>query len=556
MGILRTAILLALVSLCAFGVTGEGILTREAWGQSNKANQFRNLFRRSRALAGHREVVGPHETLVGVRLPPPWDVKDPKPGDRDFGQAHDAAWGVLGAALEGLVVRKNRIELGPCTEKCVDEFASSANIFRLWGFEPAVMLQLRERPGIVFVSNDPGAVYVKAPQPGSTAGSPESEIMHPAQIGLENPGDVTYVDIDGAQHTSLNDVDVDILGAWEVTVGSPEVVVATIDTGFDLSTPEITSNVYTNSKEIPCNGIDDDRNGFMDDYQGYDTTRKTGCFSSSPTSTRLLGKGTNEVHPLHGTSTTLTMASLPRTITKSITGVAPGIRYLPISVGQFSQWELDSAYAYILALRRAGVPIRVVNLSLSTDYLQRAGLKSCGDRGFNPGWTSSLTQLLNSDITVVAAAGNEGLNNDISTVCPANIARGASNVIAVAAVDPAGQHPFYSNFGKINVTISAPGTAIYTGYGYQTGTSASAAIVSGIVALMYSANCRLTAAEVKRVIIDSAKMTELNLPTLSRGVISATKAVKAARQLSPNGACTIKPPSGQKGGPALKKPPI
>lgn len=349
--------------------------------------------------------------------------------------------------------------------------------------------------------------------------------MDPAQIGLENPGGVSYTDIDGRTHSSRTDVDIDVLSAWERTIGRPDVVVAILDDEFDLSKPELVANVYTNKNEVPCNGIDDDKNGFIDDYQGYNVERKTGCYSPS--------KGPTH----HGTSMALALASSPKIQTTTITGVAPGVRYLPVAIGSRFDGMIDNAYAYVVAMKRSGVPIRVVNLSLG----QSNHPWSCSPT--NKGGTSftKLGELLTSGTTIIAAAGNEGSDNDSTFVCPSGLARVYDNVISVGAVDFEGKLPFFSNFGLESVTIAAPGSAIYTGYGYQTGTSIATALVSGIVALMYSANAELTPAEVKRIIIDTAKLSELNLPNQSKGIISAGQAVKAVPG---------------RWGPALKKPRI
>jgi subtilisin family serine protease len=124
-------------------------------------------------------------------------------------------------------------------------------------------------------------------------------------------------------------------------------------------------------------------------------------------------------------------------------------------------------------------------------------------------------------MSVIAAAGNEGRNNDLFPICPANYAAVHPHVMTVAAVDPAGKHPFFSNYGKMSVTTSAPGSAVYTGYGFTSGTSIAAAHVSGIVALMYSIDPSLTAAQVKEIVIQSTKRPELKLPTATGGVLSA-----------------------------------
>lgn len=487
---------------------------------ANPRSARASLERRNAHVTGRRDIVGPYDPIVGVKLPPPWDVRVPSAGDSDFSAAQDQAYEILGTALQGFFSTSRR--KGALQPNTVESFSSVPNVFRIHGFAPQAIPDLRAKSGILFVSNDPGIVGVRPPQSWR-----EEMLMDPAQIGLENPGGVSYTDIDGRTHASRQDIDIDVLRAWDRTIGKPDVIVAIIDDEFDLSKPEIAANVYTNKNEVPCNGIDDDKNGFIDDYRGYHVERKTGCYS--PTSNK---------DTLHGTSMALAMASSPKTETTTITGVAPGVRYLPVATGSRFDAMLNNAYAYVVALQRAGVPIRVVNLSLaqSQPYPWLCSLMNKQGTSF-----TNLGELLRSGTTIVAAAGNEGSNNDTTFVCPSGLARNYDNVISVGAVDFEGKLPFFSNFGLKSVTIAAPGSAVYTGYGYQTGTSIATALVSGVVALMYSANADLTPAEVKRIIIETAKLPELNLPNQSKGIISAGQAVRAVPG---------------RWGPGLKKPPL
>jgi subtilisin family serine protease len=235
-------------------------------------------------------------------------------------------------------------------------------------------------------------------------------------------------------------------------------------------------------------------------------------------------------------------APFRRPTENSIVGIAPGIRFLPVHLNNNFK-NINEAYTYIATMKKRGVPVRVINLSLGLPMTQNLPITQfeCALVA-RTGRPTPLGELLASDVTIVAAAGNEGSNNDIQPVCPGNFASVHPHVVTVGAVDPAGKHPFFSNFGKISVTTSAPGSAVYTGYGYSTGTSVAAAHVSGIAALMYSIDSSLTAKELKEILIGATRYKELDLPTVSRGIVSANLAATAVAQ-------RVRPTS-------LRKPPL
>lgn len=492
-----------------------------ALGQPSQSNARSKLSQRNNRVSSRYEL-GENDVIVGVTLPSQFNNTSLQPSETNFNEAQEIAVTILLDALKASGIPRLGFIPGLANTE-IFGYDSTPNIFLLRGNKPQTLERLHKAQGIAFVSttgkqlkNEPNQGKVLIPD--SAAASPTP--FHPYQIGFENPGEVPYIDADGRQFTSKKDVDIDILDAWRHTIGSNDVVVAIIDEGFDLTKPELQANLYTNAKEIPCNGIDDDKNGAVDDYQGWNSAVNSGCPAAI-----------DETITGHGTAMALTIAASPRLTKSAITGVAPGIKFLPIQNTKPLKWkaalpatsQTPNAYEYVLNLKRAGVPIRIVNLSFGNDCTMFLfGNKRVG---------AAFGALINEGITLVAAAGNNGANNDKTSICPANVSSKFDNIISVADVAPNGTLPFYSNFSRTNVTTAAPGTAMYDGYSFKTGTSISTAVVSGIAALMYSANPSLTGSDVKRIILESTKMLDSELPVQSKGMVSAGTAVRKAVEL-------------------------
>jgi subtilisin family serine protease len=290
--------------------------------------------------------------------------------------------------------------------------------------------------------------------------------------GLSNSG----------QSGGVSDADIDAPEAWNVTTGSRDVVIGIVDTGIDISHPDLAANIWRNPGEIAGNGIDDDGNGFVDDVSGWD-------FVSGDNDPQD-GNG-------HGTHVAGTIGAVGNN-GRGIAGVNWEVSLLPLKFlsdsGSGSTAAAIAAINYATGLRNAGVNIVATN-------------NSWGGGGFSTGLRDAIRRHGEAGITFVAAAGNEAANNDRTGSYPANY--DLPNVISVAALDRSDRLASFSNYGATSVDIGAPGVAIYSTtpnnrYASYNGTSMAAPHVAGVVGLLAAANPAATVAEIRSAIFDSA----------------------------------------------------
>ena len=256
--------------------------------------------------------------------------------------------------------------------------------------------------------------------------------------------------------------------AWTVSHGDPSVVVAVIDSGIDAGIPQLAASLWTNPDEIPGNGVDDDRNGYIDDVHGWDFRDND---ASSLSGTRLHG---------HGTFVASIIAARPGEY--PIVGIAPGVSIMDVrfldSSNRFasSDWR-TFARAVDYAVDNGA---RIINLSIFAnarppDDFERALARARG-RG----------------VLIVGISGNLGQSQ---VMYPGKY--GA--VLAVSATDQSDLLAGFSNRGP-EVAFCAPGDAItaFNAGGRpatESGTSFAAAHVSGVLALILSLAPQLSADE-------------------------------------------------------------
>ena len=288
------------------------------------------------------------------------------------------------------------------------------------------------------------------------------------QWGLHNTGQ-TVQDVAGAE-----DADADGPEAWDVTVGAPSVIVAVVDTGVDVVHPDLAPNVWTNPGEVAGNGVDDDANGFADDVRGWDFVED----DASP-----------QDEEGHGTHVAGTVGARGGDGI-GVAGTAWRTTLLPLRVlgpDGGSASDLISAYGYA-----AEAGARVVNLSLGGPDGLRAERDAIASH---------------PEVLFVAAAGNEGANNDADPEYPCNYA--LANVVCVAASDQFDDLAEFSNFGVRTVDLAAPGVSIASDYpdsrvAFMDGTSMATPHVSGVAALLAAAAPAATVADLRAALLDGA----------------------------------------------------
>jgi subtilisin family serine protease len=307
----------------------------------------------------------------------------------------------------------------------------------------------------------------------------------------------------------ITDADIDAPEAWQITTGSPNVVVAVIDSGVDYRHPDLRNNIWVNQDEIPGNGLDDDRNGYVDDVYGYDF-------------------GDNDADPQdtngHGTHVAGTIAA-QRNNGIGIVGVAPNVKVMPLKVFKNRDGSLASFFSAAVQAIDYAVHngAKISNNSWGT-YEQYYPLETAIARAAREGHI------------FVAAAGNFTNNNDIKPFKPA--AYEHTNIISVAATDNRDNLAYFSNYGQRSVDIAAPGMGIYSTlpggrYGYKQGTSMAAPHVAGAAALVMSQNPSWTSEQIIRAVIDSGDA----VPALA-GKVASGKRLNAAQAVRFGGLTT------------------
>ena len=287
--------------------------------------------------------------------------------------------------------------------------------------------------------------------------------------------------------------DISATKAWALTKGNKKILVGIIDTGMDYNHPKLKDNVYHNPGESgggkETNGIDDDANGFIDDFQGWNFA---GVSTNNPFDD-------NE----HGTHVAGTIGAKGNS-GEGVTGV---------------NWEASMMPIKFLTGAGSGtLEDAVKGIQYATLMKMNMTNNSWGGGGFTQTMFDAINDAKSKGILFIAAAGNDAANADTSPHYPAGYQ--LDNVIAVAATTNRDVLADLSTYGKRTVHIAAPGNNILSsipGNKYDTfsGTSMATPHVVGAAALVWGTDPSMKYTEVKDRLLRSRDF----VPAMARKVM-------------------------------------
>jgi subtilisin family serine protease len=291
--------------------------------------------------------------------------------------------------------------------------------------------------------------------------------------------------------------------------GSQTVHIGVIDEGAMFAHEDLAENFWTNPFDA-ADGIDNDGNGYVDDIHGWD-------FANGDNTT-FDGLGDD-----HGTHVAGTIGAKGGN-GKGVAGV---------------NWAVTIISAKFLGQNGGTTANAIKAVDYITDLKTRHGLtlpatnNSWGGGGFSQALKTAIDNAGAANILFVAAAGNDGADNDVTLSYPSGYT--SANIIAVASITSTGALSSFSNYGSTTVDLGAPGSGInstlpkrsgnkvVSGYGSYSGTSMATPHVTGGAALYAASNPTASSATIKAAIMGSTVPTpSLNGKCVSNGRLNVS----------------------------------
>lgn len=270
-------------------------------------------------------------------------------------------------------------------------------------------------------------------------------------------------------------------------------IVAIVDSGIDLNHDEFKNSLWTNQYD-KVDGIDNDGNGYVDDIHGWDFVQndnspQDGLFHGTHVAgiVSKIGNGQIQIMPLRFQDNN-------------------GLGYLGAA---------SMAINYAVDMKLKGHNIIAINCSFG------------GLDGMSDVLPSAIRRANDNGIVVVLAAGNNGVDMDVSPKYPGVLSY--TNSITVGAINSDGSLAGYSNYGKNSVTVAAPGSDVYSSlpnnvYGYVSGTSMAAPMVTSAVGLLRSFG-NYSATQIKNAIMQGCSSVVELMDRIKYGALDIAKSL-------------------------------
>lgn len=336
------------------------------------------------------------------------------------------------------------------------------------------------------------------------------------RLHAQNEGSVSA---SGAPTDDWGQQDVGAPDSWPITKGAG-ITVAVVDSGVDIKHPQLRNQLSINTGEIPGNGIDDDHNGLIDDYYGYDFYGQSGN----------IGDGSEG----HGTHVSGIILAEHPTSGSGVKGLAPESKLVPLGfMDDSGSGDISLAMKAIdYAVARGA---KIINASWGGEFCSKL-------------LQTQVASLEAKGVLFVAAAGNgdqygRGFNLDVRQEYPA--AYGLSGQITVGAVNSYGVMTGFSNYSNNLVQLMAPGWkikstfptalptcpdhSVNTGICSMDGTSMATPFVSGAAALVWSYRPKATVSQVKKALL--AGVTAGDYLVASKGRLNVRHALDEIAKL-------------------------
>ncbi len=376
------------------------------------------------------------------------------------------------------------------------------------------------RSEITFLRKQRGVVYVQEDHP-------VSKRVSAAQI----PNDKSFSQ-QWDMKLDASTWGIDAVNAWGgfgiggLDPAGNDVVVAVVDGGVDLVHEDLAANIWVNQNEIPGNGKDDDKNGYIDDINGWNAYNNSGDVAEDE----------------HGTHVSGTVGAIGNN-SIGVAGINWGAKVMAINGATSSTSTVLKAYGYVLKQKQLwissggtqGANVVSTNSSFGVDY---GNCKS----GSYPAWNDIYNEMGKAGILHAIATAN--LNIDVDAKGDVPTGCDSPYIIAVTNTQKDGKRNSSAGFGLTMIDLGAPGTGIYStvpgdSYATMTGTSMASPHVAGAVAYMHSAastgfssfymqNPSAAALALKEVMLKTVTPADsMKNMTVSGGILNLNKAAQA-----------------------------